>query len=889
MIFNDSTMPRVTRSRAKARAMFRPWPFVAAVSIITFFVAAAYIQDTVLGTPSSQSLLRARSEVNHCSDVHQAQDVCAYVKANCEHDQPSLIPYLTIYYCTFGYARVAGFVLLVLWLGLLFSTIGIAASDFFTPNLQTIATVLNMPENLTGVTFLALGNGSPDLSSTIMSMRSNSAALAVGELIGAACFITAIVAGSIAMIREFKVDKQSFVRDLMFFIVAVTFTLGFLLDGALRFSECIFMIGYYACYVLVVSGSHFYVSNRERRVARAEERARAVEESLQEGGQERYRDEGDSAAGQAQEPPGFTAPDFTPAEGARPDAIPHIEIEGTEADQEPESESEHRKHISAEIANSMRVRRSMGGRRNTGNLIRPSLVGALELNSALNRFREDQAEQRHPAHSRRHSMQNVPQVNRSRVNSSMSPTMPTGHMVPATRDRAVSHTGNVTAPMSRSGPMLHDDPNATIAEGSTAAGQSTPRRHRPRLSARSFQLDGNLAVPPPDQTPTKPEHPTKRTSTGPRSLSPSMALEIPRPRSTSSERSEVLSPFPGLSDSPDPMTPTSEVGEPQLPNLPLLFSAANIANNNVNNFYANETDGGDYDYHEHQPALRWWPYSILPSPETIAATLFPTLQNWSDKGTMDAFVSALSVPSVFLLSVTLPVVDTRGPDPDEDSECTRLNAGIEASRRLVDTEWDEFRRHRRMSSRDSSARASPTPLSPMSAGDVPLRHTGPIPKVVRGPDDTDGGEALSEVGSITSEELMGWNKWQVLLQVVAGPPFATLITTSILLDEPREVTLAAIRWSTVASAVLFLLVLLTTKQGVRPRFHSFFCFPGFLISVAWIAAIAGEVVGALKAIGVIWSISEAILGLTIFAAGNSVGDWVSNYTIARLGSPVMAL
>lgn len=882
-------MPRVTPPRAKARTMFRPRPFLTAVTIITLLVAASYIQDSILGTSSSQSLLRSRSEANECSGVHQAQDVCAYVRANCEHEQPSLIPYLNLYYCTFGYARIAGFVLLVLWLGLLFSTIGIAASDFFTPNLQTIATVLNMPENLTGVTFLALGNGSPDLSSTIMSMRSNSAALAVGELIGAACFITAIVAGSIAMITEFKVDKQSFVRDLVFFIVAVMFTLGFLLDGALRFSECIFMIGYYACYVLVVSGSHFYVSNRDKRVARAEERARAVEQSLQEGGQERYRDEGESAAGQDQGPPGFSAPDFMPGEGSRPDAIPQIEIEGTQADQEPESESEHRKHISAEIANSMRVRRSIGGRRNTGNLIRPSLVGALELNSALKRFREDQAEQRQPAHTRRHSMQSVPQVNRSRVNSAMSPTVPAGQMAPATRDRAVSHTGNVTAPTTRPGPMLPDGPNAAVAEGSTASGQSTPRRHRPRLSGRSFQLDGNLAVPPPDQAPTKPEHPTKGTSAGPQSLTPSMALDIPRPRSTSSDRSEVLSPFPGLSESPLPMTPTSEVGESRLPQLPLLSAAANIINNNVNNCYANEIDGDDYGYHEHQPTLRWWPYSILPPPETIVATLFPTLQNWSDKGTMDAFVSALSVPSVFLLSVTLPVVDTRGPDPDEESECTRLNAGIEASRRLVDTEWDEFRRHRRASSRGSSVRGSPTPLSPMSLGDVPLRHTGPIPKVVRGPDDPAGQEDWLEDESITSEELMGWNKWQVLLQVLAGPPFATLITTSLLLEQPREATLTAIRWSTLVSAVLFLLVLLTTKQEVRPRFHCLFCFPGFLISVAWIAAIAGEVVGALKAIGLIWSISEAILGLTIFAAGNSVGDWVSNYTIARLGSPVMAL
>ena len=45
----------------------------------------------------------------------------------------------------------------------------------------------------------------------------------------------------------------------------------------------------------------------------------------------------------------------------------------------------------------------------------------------------------------------------------------------------------------------------------------------------------------------------------------------------------------------------------------------------------------------------------------------------------------------------------------------------------------------------------------------------------------------------------------------------------------------------------------------------------------------------LKSIGVIFNISDAILGLTIFAGGNSLGDLVADITIAKLGYPVMAL
>lgn len=883
-------MARLALRDCGARALFRPRPFVTAVSIVALLVTISYIQDSIFRAPSAESaLLRKSDDTYQCRDIHHVDDVCAFVKANCEHEQPSLIPYLNIYYCTFGYSRISGFVLLTLWMGLLFSTIGIAASDFFSPNLQTIAMVLSMPENLTGVTFLALGNGSPDLFSTIMSMRSNSAALAVGELIGAASFITAVVAGSIAMIREFKVERHSFVRDIVFFIIAVGFTLGFLLDGTLRVFECIFMIVYYLFYVVVVSGSHFYVANRERRAALAEERARAVEESLREGGHERFRDEGRSEGDHVSER-GRTAPSVAinaHARGASADTMPRIEIEGTRADEALESEQEHSKHIGAEIANSMRVRRPAGGRRSTANLIRPSLVGALELNSALERFRREggHSEAPSPAHARRHSMQNVPQVVRARNGNAANPGMAADGMPSVVRDRAVSHAGNVTAPTGIHGSMHHEYMNTAISEGSASSGQSTPRQQDSRLPGRAFQLDGNLAVPPAGQPIARPDQPNQRTGSGRHPLAPG-TLEIPSRRSTSSDHSETLTPFPGFTESPLPMTPTSEVGQPTSLQLPLLSEAANIVNNNINNCHANEVDGDGDD--QQQTGLRWWPYSILPPPEDIWATLFPTLQNWPEKTTMDVFVSVLSVPTVFLLSITLPVVDTRGPDFDEEDECALLNGEIEASRHLPDTEWEEFRRHRRSHSCGSSGYA--TPRSPMSVGAGSLRFGRPVPKVVQNEaDGQNDGLEDPKCESNASDELMGWKKWQVLVQIIAGPPFAVLIITSLLLEQPQDITVEAVKWSAVASAVLFLTVLIATKPDERPRFHSLLCFPGFLVSVAWIAAIAGEVVGALKAIGIIWNISEAILGLTIFAAGNSVGDWVSNYTIARLGSPVMAL
>lgn len=49
------------------------------------------------------------------------------------------------------------FVTYVIWAAFLFATIGISASDFFCPNLATVADRLGMSESTAGVTFLAFG------------------------------------------------------------------------------------------------------------------------------------------------------------------------------------------------------------------------------------------------------------------------------------------------------------------------------------------------------------------------------------------------------------------------------------------------------------------------------------------------------------------------------------------------------------------------------------------------------------------------------------------------------------------------------------------------------------------------------------------------------------
>jgi solute carrier family 24 (sodium/potassium/calcium exchanger), member 6 len=135
-----------------------------------------------------------------------------------------------------------------------------------------------------------------------------------------------------------------------------------------------------------------------------------------------------------------------------------------------------------------------------------------------------------------------------------------------------------------------------------------------------------------------------------------------------------------------------------------------------------------------------------------------------------------------------------------------------------------------------------------------------------------------------------WNRWLVFLQIFTAPlVVVTIAWANFDDDHDRKTLLILVLSSLVFSLVCLLLLLVTTTSDQPPKYRSLFCFLGFIVAIAWISTIANEVVCVLKAFGVILGISDAILGLTIFAVGSSLGDLVADITVAKLGYPVMAL
>lgn len=283
--------------------------------------------------------------------------------------------------------------------------------------------------------------------------------------------------------------------------------------------------------------------------------------------------------------------------------------------------------------------------------------------------------------------------------------------------------------------------------------------------------------------------------------------------------------------------------------------------------------------------------------KTALSVLFPSLQGWSVKSWLGRFVALISAPAILLLNLTLPVVDADDCESESDGEEKDDGAHENdddgeggSGRRPEEDDADlspeslklrherrdhhiahalhspaEFPHHDRRSVHSRTPPFASSPIDDADAAVPPLAlPASHLESVWEGPSDGQITRALASVQCLLAplfcllalfgDDLRWWHFPIVLsLGLVLGA------ATYLFLADPRH----------------------PGRLGL--------CFVGFFVAMVWILTIVNEVVGVLQCIGHVCGLSDAILGLTIFAMGNSLGDLVANVTVARMGFPVMAM
>lgn len=233
---------------------------------------------------------------------------CDFVQSQCS-DQPGFVNSFTLYYCI-SQSETArhwlGIPILIFFLVILFSSIGIVAGNCLVPNLNAIANHLNIPENISGLTLLAFANGSPDIISTYTSFITGNTSLAFGEIIGSIYFVNSVIIGIIFILKPFDLvpidshayeldnahintinnnkdgdesslislnAKGTYLRDVSFFIISTLVLLYCVRDGILTRFEMMILVSIYITYVFTIISWQWYFKKELSKI-RLDNRAR---------------------------------------------------------------------------------------------------------------------------------------------------------------------------------------------------------------------------------------------------------------------------------------------------------------------------------------------------------------------------------------------------------------------------------------------------------------------------------------------------------------------------------------------------------------------------------------------------------------------------------------
>ena len=146
---------------------------------------------------------------------------------------------------------------LLLIFGLLALIIG---SNYAVVNAEKIATILNVPQVIIGLTIIAIGTSLPELAATISAIIKNKNDMVIGNVIGSNVMNIALVVPIIGMFSDATFESNILSRDflilsitsILFILITATYSSSRFNLRVIKLIGCIFVAGYLG-YILKLS------------------------------------------------------------------------------------------------------------------------------------------------------------------------------------------------------------------------------------------------------------------------------------------------------------------------------------------------------------------------------------------------------------------------------------------------------------------------------------------------------------------------------------------------------------------------------------------------------------------------------------------------------------
>ena len=146
---------------------------------------------------------------------------------------------------------------LLLIFGLLALIIG---SNYAVVNAEKIATILNVPQVIIGLTIIAVGTSLPELAATISAIVKNKNDMVIGNVIGSNVMNIALVVPIIGMFSDVTFESNILSRDflvlsiisILFILITATYSSSRFNLKVIKLIGCIFVAGYLG-YILKLS------------------------------------------------------------------------------------------------------------------------------------------------------------------------------------------------------------------------------------------------------------------------------------------------------------------------------------------------------------------------------------------------------------------------------------------------------------------------------------------------------------------------------------------------------------------------------------------------------------------------------------------------------------